>query len=182
MKSKAMEQHFHILARQRETFYAEINISEKAAWEPLQAGKWSIAETMYHLVLLARLFRRFSGFYVPVMIPLARLKKNKPYQTMIHDIYIEYKQKKGRPMPAPFLLKPSSHLQERMTFREIVDALGRETHKLKADILNITEVTAGHVYYPDPIAHYPNLIQCTHLLAIHEQHHFNITRNYMGLV
>jgi hypothetical protein len=71
-------------------------------------GKWSLAETVYHITLLARLVRRFSGVYVPVARPFARLRKKRAYQTDIHDIYKEYAQKKGRAMPAPFLLKPSA--------------------------------------------------------------------------
>ncbi len=59
--------------------------------------------------------------------------------------------------------------------------LEQETDKLKAQVSGVEEAVAGHIYFPDTIAHYPNLIQCVHLLAIHEQHHFDITRKYMGM-
>lgn len=41
-------------------------------------------------------------------------------------------------------------------------------------VKNIEEDIAGHIVFPDPIAHYPNLIQSIQLLAIHEKHHFII--------
>lgn len=43
---------------------------------------------------------------------------------------------------------------------------------------NIDQDVAGQIYYPDPVAAYPNLVQCVRLLAIHEQHHFTITKKY----
>lgn len=49
-----------------------------------------------------------------------------------------------------------------------------ETLALQWLVKNIEEDIAGHIRFPDPIAHYPNLIQAIQLLAIHEQHHFKI--------
>lgn len=51
-----------------------------------------------------------------------------------------------------------------------------ETDRLMVNLNTIRQDVAGQIYYPDPIADYPNLVQCVHLLAIHEQHHFNIMR------
>lgn len=52
--------------------------------------------------------------------------------------------------------------------------LNTETLTLQKLVKDIEEDIAGHIRFPDPVAHYPNLIQAIQLLAIHEQQHFNI--------
>ncbi|WP_164669725.1 DinB family protein [Virgibacillus doumboii] len=170
------------MERQREFFYQNSGLNFDVAWQRPLPDKWSIDETMYHLVLMVRMFRRFSVVYVPAMLPVALLRKKKPYKTEIHDIYKEYNQQKKRPMNAPFLIKPPSNVSDKWRFEDIKDLLELETARLKSNLKNIEEDVAGQIYYPDPIAGYPNLVQCIHLLAIHEQHHFNLVKKYEDAV
>ncbi|GEL78647.1 DinB family protein [Tenuibacillus multivorans] len=176
MKSGDMDRHFKNLKEQREHFYHEFNIENP--WQRPMPDKWSTAETLYHLILMVRLFRRFSRVYVPAMLPVAYLRRKKPYKTDIHNIYEEYQHKKRKPMNAPFLLKPPSNLERKYTFSDIQDLLEVETEKLETKLSDIDQDLAGQIYYPDPVAHNPNLIQSIHLLGIHEQHHFNILKKY----
>lgn len=178
MKSEQINIHFQKLQQQRDAFYNDSGINFADAWSRPMPDKWSIGETLYHLVLMVRLFRRFSVIYIPLMLPIAHIRKNKPYKTEIHDIYQEFRNKKKRSMNAPFLIKPPAGLEEKWNFSEIKALLERETDKLMTNLNDIEQVTAGQTYYPDPVAAYPNLIQCVHLLAIHEQHHFNIIKRY----
>lgn len=177
MKSEQMKHHFDTLIKQRLKFYHTMNNKQEQVWLKPQPNKWSAAETLYHLVLMVRLFRKFSSFYIPLMLPIAKLKK-KEYQLEIHDIYLEYNQKKKKPMRAPFVLNPPNSLVKESSYDEIRRLLEEETTLLFNNIKDIPEDAAGHIRYPDPIAYYPNLIQCIHLLAIHEQHHFNIVNKY----
>lgn len=61
---------------------------------------------------------------------------------------------------------------------KMVDWLDLETSRLQKKLENMDQDIAGQIYYPDPVADHPNLIQSIHLLAIHEQHHFQLTKNY----
>lgn len=70
-------------------------------WTEPKPGKWTVGETLCHLVLMVQLVRRFSIFYVPLMPPLLICVK-----TEIHDIFQEYHQKQKKPMKAPFVLNP----------------------------------------------------------------------------
>lgn len=47
-----------------------------------------------------------------------------------------------------------------------------ETRKLKQLFARLPEDVAGHIKFPDPVTHYPSIIQSVHLLGIHEKHHF----------
>ncbi|MGY0694439.1 DinB family protein [Virgibacillus sp. FSP13] len=178
MKSKQIRLHFQKLEAQRTAFFRDSNLNFADSWTRPLPEKWSIGETLYHLLLMARLFRRFSLVYIPVMLPLAHLRKKKAYKIEIHDIYQEYRLKKKRAMNAPFLIKPPADLEEKWNVEEIKSFLEQETDRLMDILNNIDQDVAGQIYYPDPIAAYPNLIQCIHLLAIHEQHHFTITKKY----
>ncbi len=178
LKSKEINRHFQQLKKQREIFYNDCSLDFKHAWRRPLPDKWFIGETLYHLVLLVRLFRRFSVLYIPVMLPIAHLRKKKPYQSEIHNIYKEYKEKKKRSMSAPSLLVPPKDLKKDYRFKDVQELLEEETKKLMDVIESMEENVAGHIRYPDPIAYYPNLIQSIHLLAIHEQHHFDLVKKY----
>ncbi|RKQ34737.1 DinB family protein [Oceanobacillus halophilus] len=178
MKSNEMETHFQMLILQRQAFYQDKDLDFEQAWVRPLPEKWSIGETLYHLFLMVRLFRRFSNIYIPTMLPLAYARRRKPYQTETHNIYEEYNQKKKKPMNAPSLIVPPSELEKKWNITEIQWLLEYETEKIKTFIKCIGSDVAGHIYYPDPVAYYPNLVQCIHLLAIHEQHHFDLTKKY----
>ena len=81
-------------------------------------------------------------------------------------------------MKAPSLIKPPENLEKKWTIDEIKAALDDETKRLKHLVESIDEPIAGHIVFPDPVAYYPNLIQTIHILAIHEAHHFRLTKNY----
>ncbi|MGM8364944.1 DinB family protein [Virgibacillus sp. W0181] len=178
MKSESINHHFQTITNQRNHFYHNKELDFNNAWERPKEGKWSIGETVYHLVLLARMFRRFSIVYIPVMRPVAHLRRGKPFKKEIHNIYEEFNQKKKKPMNAPYFIKPGANLEEKWTFLEVRNLLELETNKLYRLVNNIEERVAGQIYYPDPIAYYPNLIQAIHLLGIHEQHHFDLMKKY----
>ena len=173
-----MEKYFRQLDEQRKEFYEDIQLNFDNPWQRPLPDKWSIGETLYHLLLMAKLFRRFSAFYIPPAKPIAHLRKNKPYKTEIHDIYSEYTSTKKKPMKAPSLIKPPDNLEKKWTIDEIRLALDEETKRLKHLVESIDEPIAGHIVFPDPVAYYPNLIQTIHILAIHEAHHFRLTKNY----
>lgn len=175
-----MENHFHTLANQREQFFNEANIAMELFWERPQVEKWSTGETLYHLYLMLRVFRRFSTGYIPLLKQAATLRRNKPFPITIHNIYKDYQHDKGRAMEAPFLIKPRMDIIGDYTVQELFLMLQKETDLIRMLVRKLDENIAGNIYYYDPIAYHPNLIQSIHLLAIHEQHHFDLVKKYYG--
>lgn len=178
LKSGILQKHFRLLKQQRIEFYQANEAVLEHPWKRPLPDKWSIGETLYHLFLMARLFRRFSNVYIPLNLPVASVRKTKPYQTELYNIYDEYNQKKKRAMKAPSVINPPTGLEKRWNITEIQWLLDYETEKLEFFLQPIHQDMLGQIHYPDPIAHYPNVIQSVHLLAIHEQHHFNLTEKY----
>ncbi|TSB45543.1 DinB family protein [Alkalicoccobacillus porphyridii] len=176
MKSGMMLIYFNQLSDQRETFLS--SVVEKDVWQRPLPEKWSIGETMYHLLLLLKRFRQINVGYLHLAKPLAHLNRQKSFKTESENIYEHYQQHHSRAMKAPPFIKPPSKLQEKITYKDMITELNVETRKLKSMLSNIDENIAGHIRYPDPPAHYPNLIQAIHLLVIHEQHHFKLCETY----
>ncbi|MCM2676856.1 DinB family protein [Alkalicoccobacillus plakortidis] len=169
-----MKKYFHQLAAQRTDFFTEYQDTD--VWSRAQPNKWSIAETLYHLLLLLKRFRQLNVIYLPMARPLSTLRRNRPYKTASVNIYEQYNQKHLKAMKAPSIIMPPKNIQQQVSYNEMIQMLEQETAYLSMLVAEIDEDVAGHIRYPDPPAHYPNLIQAIHLLVIHEQHHFTICR------
>lgn len=175
MRSHSLGRHFKTLEQQRNMIFPRIkNLSQDELWKRPQADKWSIGETLYHLYLITKMLRIAAKFLIPSTILFAQIKKHKPFETEIHDIYKEYKEKKNRGMKAPFILDPPKNISRQWNFKGLNQLIYKETWKIETMVAEINEETAGHIIFPDPVAHHPNLIQAVQLLAIHEAHHFRI--------
>ena len=112
------------------------------------------------------------------MRPIAKIRADKAYPKHTYDIYKEFSTHKKRGMKAPFIIMPPKNIAGKYSLEELQIMLDDETNKLIRLVANIPDPIAGNIYYIDPVAHHPNLIQSIHLLAIHEKHHFNLTKHY----
>jgi len=175
-----MMKHFHTLQEQRAHYMPSIHaLSQKELWFRSEEGKWSIGEHFYHLYLILRMLKTATKCSL-LLIPYAKMRRNKPFATEIHNIYEEYKHKKGKGMKAPGILVPAQKIQFSLNSKDIEQLLVNDTMAMKRLVEGIEEDIAGHIIFPDPIAHYPNLIQAIQLLAIHERHHFEIIERLIG--
>lgn len=183
MKSESMSKHFHTLTQQRDQFTLDIkSLSQEQLWYQKEEGKWSIGEHVYHLYLILRMVKVATKFSF-VLIPYAKMRRNKPFVTEIHDIFEEFGQRKGRGMKAPWILVPPKKIRYSMNGKDLEQLLLDETNEMRALVQHIEEDIAGHIVFFDPVAKYPNLIQAIQLLAIHEKHHFTIIEeNYEMIV
>lgn len=69
---------------------------------------------VYRLALLSPLSNLFL-----ILTPYAKMRRNKPFATEIHDIYEEYKNKKGSGMRAPGILVPPSKIRSKLSSNDI---------------------------------------------------------------
>lgn len=96
MKSESISKHFQTLTEQRNQFLIKIPyLSQEKLWNRNEEGKWSVGEHVYHLYLIMRMVRIATKWSF-VLIPYAKMKRNKPFGTEIHDIYTEFKEKKRK--------------------------------------------------------------------------------------
>ncbi|MRG85969.1 DinB family protein [Salinibacillus xinjiangensis] len=178
MKSLSIQHHFSTLERQRQMLFPQLNtLSNEQLWSRPAKEKWGVGESIYHLYLMMKLVKHAATLTIPSMKLYSRFVKDKPFPRETYDIYQEYKEKKKKGMKAPFVLNPPQRIRYRLDFKELHQLLMKETEKVKSKVERIDEDIAGHIVFFDPVAHYPNLIQVIHLLAIHEQHHFSIIKS-----
>lgn len=178
MQSIHMANHFKELYGQRRAYELEIERFRDMEWKQPFADKWSIGESHYHLYLMMRRFRQLNIFYVPLFKPVAAVRARNPYPIYSQDIYTEYKGKRKMAMPAPFILIPPKGVADTIAFADLTEKLDEETGRLEKMLSAVGDDIAGHIRFPDPLAHYPNLIQSIHLLSIHEKHHFSLCLRY----
>lgn len=181
MLSIYMKNHFKTIYDQRAEFFGKIINNKDIVWVRPSKDKWSVGETYYHLYLMVKRIRQLNKIYLPISRKIVERKKNSPFLTYSKDIFTEYKEKKNKNMKAPFMLIPPKGIEDRITFDNLLSAIYKETKYLEKMVSTIEDDVAGHIKYPDPIAHYPNLIQSIHLIAIHEKHHFLICAKYYDL-
>ncbi|NMD69386.1 DinB family protein [Bacillus sp. DNRA2] len=177
MKSQSMRTHFLTLKQQRDSIFPTLkSLSMAQLWERPEENKWSIGESIYHLLLIIKKLRVASIITIPCTRLYAKMTRNKPFDCEINDIYKEYKEKHGKGMKSPFILNPLNKINNTMGINEMNQLLIKETANLMKLVEDIDEDIAGHIIFLDPIANYPNLIQAIQLLAIHEEHHLRIVR------
>jgi len=178
VQSNYMRAHLSTLYRQREEMLHRLRTSSHEVWARPLPEKWSYGETYYHLYLMIKRFRQLNRFYLPIAKSIAKFYQHKSYLTSSPNIYIEYRDKHKGAMKAPSIIVPPKDVQYKISFEALLHAIADETRKLENLIYDISDDIAGHIRYPDPVAHHPNLIQSIHLLAIHEQHHYQLCLKY----
>lgn len=181
MKSYYIGLYFDKIYMQRISFSMRMENYRERPWVRPREDKWSFGETYYHLYLMVKRFRQLNNFYLPVAKQIASRRRKASYKTEIEDIYKEYKQKKKKPMKAPSILVPPKDIESTISFATLTRELDEETKRLEQLVSAIEDDVAGHIRYPDPVAHHPNLIQAIQLIAIHEQHHFQLCAFYYDL-
>lgn len=175
MKSEWIERHFITLKQQREEVFPTLQtLSTDQLWERPEQDKWAIGASIYHLYLMLKLYRHVLQITIPCTRLYALSMRKRNYSCCIADIYEEYKETRNKSMKAPFILNPPDKIRFAYDFTELRSLLTIETEKIIERVVGLDEDIAGHMHFLDPVANYPNIIQGTQLLAIHEAHHFRI--------
>ena len=63
IRSKHIGEHFQTLQDQRQKFYREESLPFHAVWQRPRFEKWSIGETLYHLILMCRFLEGFLSLH-----------------------------------------------------------------------------------------------------------------------
>ena len=144
-------------------------LSPEAVWARPEAERWSIGENLQHLKKMMGLFRRVSRVALVMERPLARVRHGRPFPIQARNVF------SGRARRAPFPIRPRRPATAQ-TSTALMQDLERETHELMRLLRGEEEAVLGHVWLWDPVMGRQNLIQVVHLLALPEEHHFDILR------
>lgn len=134
----------------------------------VNSDKWSIGEVIYHCYLLVKLMRQVSEVYLPagrLFMKVSRFRTAE-HNGEMENIYA------GPTMQAPKFLEPD--MDRPYSKGELRLMLEEETRKLEKLVRNLSDDEVFTIRYPDPVPHYPNVVQTVKLLLIHERHHYKV--------
>jgi hypothetical protein len=157
-----------MMDQQREQLFADLDgLSEDDLWQVPGEKEWSIGENLDHLRVINSSMLKFYKFTWLLMLPLAKVRYDQPYQVDIDNVY----KRPGFPLNTGWLWSPK-YTPDKPTSLEI----------LKENLINIhAEVRKffagkdpdylGHVSLYDPVMGWLNLIRALRVGLYHDALH-----------
>jgi hypothetical protein len=170
--SKVVSRYLDLLDSQRESaFIALAGVSDAQLWERPAPNEWSIGEILDHNYLLIASFiplvRRIwtlGGWY-------GRLRRNRPYQTEIEDLYRHPK----FPQWVGFLWTPRHNTRRPVHLEQLMSDLRLLHSNVRAFYEGKDEDVFGNLYLYDPLFGWCNLIVTLRIGIYHDQLHYEDT-------
>jgi len=175
----AVDQIFDQMTSQREELFAELAglTAEQLWWRPAP-GEWSIGENVDHLRAVYLSFLPFLRFAWVVVRPMAQLRRAKPYQTGIDNVY----RRPSFPQKVGWLF-PSRYTPQRPAALDALYAGVREAHAQAAAFYAGKDADVlGHVILWDPAIGVVNLIQALRIAVYHDEVHIDTIRKMIQAV
>ena len=168
--SAILQNYLDLLDTQREAAFAALDgLTDSQLWERPAPKEWSIGEILDHNYLLFVSFLpmvqrmwKAGGWY-------GRLRRNRPYQTEIDDLYRSPK----FPQWVGFMWTPRYNTRKPIS----IEALKTELRTLHADVRRFyegkDEDVLGNLYLYDPLFGWCNLIVTLRIGIYHDQLHYD---------
>jgi hypothetical protein len=170
MRSKVVSEYLDLMDSQRESIFIILDgLSDSQLWQKPSPKEWSIGEILDHNYLLmassypaVKWIWKLNGWF-------GRLKRNRPYVTMIEDVYRDPK----FPQWVGFLWTPRFNNRKPVSMQQ----LKKELRDLHAHIRQFyedkDEDVLGNLYLFDPLFGWVNLIVTLRIGIYHDQLHFD---------
>lgn len=170
MKSKILSEYLDLMDSQRESIFINLDgLSDSQLWQKPSPKEWSIGEILDHNYLLmassypaVKWIWKLNGWY-------GRLKRNRPYVTMIEDVYRDPK----FPQWVGFLWTPRFNNRKPVSMQQLKKEL-RDLHaRIRQFYEDKDEDVLGNLYLFDPLFGWVNLIVTLRIGIYHDQLHFD---------
>ncbi len=160
--------YLEMMDRQREGLFAGLDqLNEESLWRPPVEGEWSIGENLDHLrVINSSTLTLFKITWV-LLLPLAKLRYDKPYETDIDNIY----KRPGFPLNAGWIWS-RKYTAGKPTSLEILKANLTKIHlEVRKFYTGKDPDYLGHVSLYDPAMGWLNLIKALRVGLYHDALH-----------
>jgi hypothetical protein len=155
-------------AQHRDLFALLEDVSTAHLWQRPEPEEWSIGEILDHTRVLNRSFRRIFSLVGVVLWPIGWLRRHRPYQTEIDDVYT----RPGFPMSVGWLWKPKHTPARPVSLEQLRRETAVEHQKIRAWYEARDEAILGHINLYDPVIGWVNLVQALRIGAYHDALHF----------
>jgi hypothetical protein len=153
---------------QREQLFADLDgISEESLWQRPAEDEWSIGENLDHLrVINSSTLTLFKITWV-MLLPLAKLRYDKPYQTDIDNVY----KRPGFPMNTGWFWSPKYTPGKPTSLDDLENNLTNIHKEVKKFFTGKDPDYLGHVSLYDPVMGWLNLIRALRVGLYHDELH-----------
>jgi hypothetical protein len=134
----------------------------------LVVRRWSIGEILNHTTILNRSFRRIFKLVWFISAPLARRRRERPYQAEIDDVYA----RPDFPMQVGWLWRPRHKPGDGVTLAQLYDETAVEHHKIRRWFESRDTAVLGQINLYDPVIGWLNLVQALRVGVYHDALHY----------
>ncbi len=174
---QAVQMHLDRLDAQRKAVLARLaGMDEARLWQRPGPRDWSIGENLDHAWLVLRSFRRIFAAAWPALLPLAYLKRGRPYLTEIDDVYA----RPGFPLNVGWMWPPKHSAERPAPLPALQQAIEAEHRRVHLFYEGKDERLLGHAVLWDPAIGLLNLVQVLQVGVHHDAHHFATVYRLLG--
>jgi DinB superfamily len=173
MRSPTLSSYFEQIRAQRQELYGRIApLAAATIWRRPGDGHWSVGQNLEHVNKLLRLFRWLWTIYFPLAVPIARLRRRRPFLIDKEDIYQHDTQR-------PPGVKPKDRSNSPIPYEELRRSMDIELARVMRLLKDLDEDVAGNIYYWDWVTGAVNVQQCVLLDYYHERRHFGFAHRLL---
>lgn len=164
----ALRTHIALMHRQREELGRQLStLPGEMLWKQPEPHEWSVGENLDHMVVIYRSFFSLVQLTYSIGMPLARLRRKRPFQTDIDDVY----HRPGFPQNVGWMWPPR-HSPRKPTTLDALMADMKATHDHVERIYTTKDPNLlGRITVWDPAIGSLNLIQVLRVGIYHDALH-----------
>ena len=135
-----------------------------------------MGEHLAHATAVLRSFRQMFQAFWAVLAPLGYLRRGRPYETEIDDVYA----RPGFPLNVGWLWPPKYTCERPTTLTVLHERMIAEHGRVRRFYEGKDERVLGNTPLYDPAIGCLNMIQGLRVGAHHDEHHFATIRRILG--
>lgn len=160
--------YFEMMDRQRDMLFNVLDgLGEEELWQRPTPEEWSIGENLDHLRVINSSTLTLFKFTWTLLLPLAKLQRNKPYQTDIDNVY----KRQGFPLNTGWIWSPKYTPNKPTSLQDLMGNLTNVHQDVKEFYIGKELDLLGHVSLWDPVMGWLNLIRALRVGLYHDGLH-----------
>ncbi len=165
-----------LLDLQRAEIFAALETVDGARlWQQPGPKEWSAGEHLAHATAALRSFRRMFQTFWAVLAPIGYLRRGRPYETEIDDVYA----RPGFPLNVGWLWPPRYTPERPATLAVLRELMAAEHGRVRRFYEGKDERILGNTPLYDPAIGCLNMIQALRVGVHHDAHHFATIRRIL---
>lgn len=167
-RRSVVSEHLALLDAQREAIFAELAaVDATRLWERPGPKEWSAGEHLAHAPAVLRSFRQILQAFWTVLAPIGYLRRGRPYETDIDDVYA----RPDFPLNVGWLWPPRYSPERPATLAVLRELTAAEHGRVRRFYTGKDEAVLGNMPLYDPAIGRLNMIQALRVGVHHDEHH-----------